>query len=159
MRFLCGTLVLSTLLAASYAAIAADVADPVIGTWKLNVAKSHVRAGPPLAERDTRTYTATDGGIALTWKRSSSDGKEITIQSTSKYDGKDYPITGSPDFDTGKGKRIDANTAETTLMRMGKVVAKVKRTISQDGKMLKLVTKGTDAKGDPFDVTRVYDRQ
>jgi hypothetical protein len=64
----------------------------------------------------------------------SSDGKEITIGSTSKYDGKDYPIKGSPDFDTGKGKRIDANTAETTLMRMGKVVAKVKRTISQDGK-------------------------
>jgi hypothetical protein len=55
MKFLCGPVILSTLLAISYAAIAADVADPVIGAWKLNVAKSHVRAGPPLAQSDTRT--------------------------------------------------------------------------------------------------------
>jgi hypothetical protein len=159
MKFLCSTVALSTLLAISYAVIAADVMDPVIGTWRLNAAKSQVRAGPPLAQSDTRTYTATDGGIALTWKRLSSDGKEIVIQSTSKYDSKNYPITGSPDVDTGNGRRIDANNAETTLKRMGKVVGTGKRTVSKDGRTLTVAVKVTNAKGDVYDATLVYDRE
>lgn len=159
MKFSPMTAALSTLLIISYAAVAADAADPVVGTWKLNVAKSQVRAGPPLAQSDTRTYTATDGGIALTWKRSSTDGKETTSQSTSKTDGKDYPITGSPDVDTANATRIDANTVETTLKRMGKVVGKGTRSVSKDGKTLTVVRKVTNAKGDVSDVTLVYDRQ
>jgi len=150
---------LGTLLAISYAVIGADTADPVIGTWKLNATKSQVRAGPALARSDTRTYTTSDGGVTLTWKRVTGEGKDITVSSTTSYDGKDYPIQGSPDVDTGNAKRIDANTVETTIKRNGKVVGRSKRTVSKDGKTLTVVTKGTNANGDPFDVTLVYDRQ
>jgi len=159
MKSLSRTTALGTLLAISYAVIAADTADPVIGTWKLNAAKSQVRAGPALAKTDTRTYTTSDGSVTLTWKRLTADGKDITVTSTFTYDGKDHPIKGSPDIDAGSAKRVDANTVETTLKRDGKVVGQSKRTVSKDGKTLTVVTKGTNANGDPFEVTLVYDRQ
>ena len=150
---------LGTLLAISYAVIAADTADPVIGTWKLNAAKSEARGGPTLAKSDTRTYTKSDGGVSFTWKRVTAEGKDITVTSTITYDGKDYPIKGSPDVDAGNAKRVDTHTVETTLKRDGKVVGQSKRTVSKDGKTLTVVTKGTNANGDPFEVSLVYDRQ
>ena len=151
-----GTLALGALLAISSAVIAADAPDPVIGTWKLNTAKS---TGATLPRSETRTYAASAGGIALTWKRVGADGKETSVETTFKYDGKDYPVTGSPDFDALSAKRVDANTIDSTQKRMGKAVGTTKRTVSKDGKTLTLVSKLTNAKGEVVNTTLVYDRQ
>jgi hypothetical protein len=156
-----GTLILGTLLAVSWAAgSAADTPDPAIGSWKLNVAKSQARGGVALPRSETRTYSATaDGAIAIDWKRVTADGKELTLHTTVKYDGKDYPVTGSPDFDALSARRVDANTVESTQKRMGKAVSTTRRTVSKDGKTLTLAGKGTNAKGEATDATLVYDRQ
>jgi hypothetical protein len=62
--------------------IAADAPDPVIGTWKLNTAKS---TGTTLPKSETRTYAASAaGGIVLTWKRVGPN----TVDSTQKRMGK-----------------------------------------------------------------------
>jgi hypothetical protein len=156
MKPLLGTLALGALLAISSTVIAADAPDPVIGTWKLNTAKS---TGTTLPKSETRMYTASGGSIVLTWKRVGADGKETSVQTTYKYDGKDYPVTGSPDFDTVSGKRVDANTVDSTQKRMGKVVGTTTRTVSKDGKTLTLVSKLTNAKGEATNTTLVYDRQ
>ena len=157
MKAFLGILTLGALLAlSSTVCIAADAPGPEIGTWKLNTSKS--TGNVPKSE--TRTYTAApDGGVALSWKRVTADGKEIAVQSTFKYDGKDYPATGSPDFDTLSVKRSDAYTTNGTQKRMGKVVGTSKRTISQDGKTLTLVSKQTSDKGAEMTTTLVYDRQ
>jgi hypothetical protein len=39
---------------------------------------------------------------------------------TANYDGKDYPVTGNPDWDMVSLKRINANTVEFTRKRAGK---------------------------------------
>ena len=41
------------------------------------------------------------------------DGSNGAVKTTFHYDGKDYPVTGSPDFDTISARRIDAGTIET----------------------------------------------
>ena len=156
MKPVLGTLALAALLAIASAVIAADAPDPVIGTWKLNTAKS---TGATLPRSETRTYAASAGGIALTWKRVGADGKETSVETTFKYDGKDYPVTGSPDFDALSAKRVDANTIDSTQKRMGKAVGTTKRTVSKDGKTLTLVSKLTNAKGEVVNTTLVYDRQ
>ena len=156
MKPVLGTLALAALLAIASAVIAADAPDPVIGTWKLNTAKS---TGATLPRSETRTYAASAGGIALTWKRVGADGKETSVETTFKYDGKDYPVTGSPDFDALSVKRVDANTVDSTQKRMGKAVGTTKRTVSKDGKTLTLVSKLTNAKGEVVNTTLVYDRQ
>ena len=100
MKSILKTAFVAVLLAAGSAAVvAAPAADPVIGTWQLNVAKSKFSPGPAPTS-DTRTYAATDQGIAMTWKSVGADGKEIVAKSTFKADGKDYPLTGIPNFDS-----------------------------------------------------------
>ena len=156
MKPVLGTLALGALLAISSAVIAADAPDPVIGTWKLNTAKS---TGATLPKSETRTYAASAGGIVLTWKRVGADGEESSVETSYKYDGKDYPVTGSPDFDALSVKRVDANTVDSTQKRMSKAVGTTKRTVSKDGKTLTLVSKLTNAKGEVVNTTLVYDRQ
>jgi hypothetical protein len=121
---------LAAFLALSGSAIAAG-ADPVIGTWKLNIAKS---TGDSLPKSETRTYAAASDGIKLTYKRVGADGTESNVEATYKYDGSDYPVKGSSDFDTLSVKRVDAHTIDSSLKKMGKPVGTTRRTVSADGK-------------------------
>jgi hypothetical protein len=157
MKTLLGTLALGALLTLSSAVFAADTPDPVVGTWKLNTAKS--TGNVPMPKSETRTYTASPGGVALSWKRVGADGTESTVSTTFKYDGKDYPVTGSSDFDALSAKRVDANTIESKQKRAGKEVGTTKRSVSADLKTLTLDSKLTTAKGESANTVMVYDRQ
>jgi hypothetical protein len=157
MKPILSTLALGALLALPFAAIAAgDATDPAIGTWKLNVEKSK---NDKMPKSETRTYAAADGGVKLSWKRVGADGKHSAVETTYKYDGKDYPITGSSDFDSVSLKRVGSHKAEATQKLNGKVVGTTKRTVSKDGKTLTLVSKSTNANGESTTSTMVYDRQ
>jgi len=146
------------LTVASAAVVAAPAADPLMGTWELNVAKSTFNPGPA-PKSDTRTYAATEQGIAMTWKNVGADGKEIVAKSTFKVDGKDYPLTGFANFDTLSLKQVDDLTVHSTQKKNGKVVGATTRTISKDGKVLTLKSKGTGAAGVAYDNVMVYDKK
>jgi len=146
------------LTVASAAVAAAPAVDPVIGTWQLNVAKSTFSPGPA-PKSDTRTYAATEQGIAMTWKNVGADGKEIVAKSTFKVDGKDYPLTGFANFDSLSLKQVDDLTVHSTQKKDGKVVGTTTRTVSKDGKVLTLKSKGTGATGVAYDNVMVYDKK
>ena len=76
------------------------------------------------------------------------DGKTTSFSYTAKLDGKDYPVSGSDDFDAIAIKRIDDNTAVATLKKGGKQVSTARRVVSKDGKTLTLTITGTNAKGE-----------
>jgi len=105
------TLIVGAILAIGTSAALA--ADAVIGTWKLNVAKSTFSPGPA-PKSQTRTYAESPQGIALTIKTVAADGKESTAALTFKEDGNPYPMSGNPDFDTVSVKRVDALTVNST---------------------------------------------
>ena len=150
---------LGTLVTIGSVAIAAgEPADPVIGTWKLNVAKSTFKAGPALKSQ-TRIYSQSAQGITLNMKTVGADGKESDSQTTYHLDGKAYPVTGNPDYDGLSGKQVDSNSAEFTLMRAGKAIGTTRRTVSKDGKTLTSDFKMTDAKGEKTEETMVLDKQ
>ena len=150
---------LGTLITIGSAAIAVGTAaDPVVGTWKLNVAKSTFKAGPTLKSQ-TRIYSQSKQGISLNMKTVGADGKETTSQATYHLDGKEYPVTGSPDYDSLSGKQVDSNTAEFKLIRAGKAVGTTRRTVSEDGKTLTVDFKITDEKGDKNQNLMVFDKQ
>jgi hypothetical protein len=114
------TLLVGTVLAVGDGAVAlaADAPNPVVGTWTLNLAKSKFSPGPA-PESQTRTYAETAQGTALTVTGAAADGSPISGQSTFKYDGKDYSITGSPDYDTLSLKRINGSTKGTPYDNVG----------------------------------------
>ena len=139
-------------------AAAADAMDPVVGTWKLNLAKSKFSPGPA-PKSQTRAYVATADGIEMMYTGVAADGSSVNGKSTYKYDGKDYPITGSADYDTLTLKRIDANTIESTQKNAGKTTGTTIRSVSSDGKVLTLKSKGKNVKGESYDNVMVFDRQ
>jgi hypothetical protein len=158
-KFISG-LFIGALIAIGGAAIAADAgaADPVIGTWKLNVGKSTSTSGP-VTGSESRTYAQGAQGITVDINITGADGKTTSSKTTYHLDGKVYPVTGNADFDGLSGKQTDANTADFTLSKAGKSVGTLRRAVSKDGKTLAVTTNGTDAKGMKVMTTNVYDKQ
>jgi len=138
--------------------VAASPADPHVGTWKLNVAKSKYSPGPAPKEV-TMKIEAKGAGIHLTQSGTDAAGKPIKVEFTANYDGKDTPVTGVANTDTIALKRVDANSSEGTLKKAGKVVMTVTSVVSKDGKTRTSTFKGTDAAGKPVNNVVVYDRQ
>jgi hypothetical protein len=133
-------------------------ADPALGTWKLNVAKSKYSPGPA-PKSAAITYEEVADGIKRTGESVDAEGKTTSFTYTAKYDGKEYPVSGSDDFDTIVLKRINDNTTEATLKNSGKVVTTARRVVSKDGKMMTLTISGTNAKGEKMHNTTVYEKQ
>jgi hypothetical protein len=107
---------LSVLAVSLWLAFATEVcaADLLLGTWKLNVAKSKYSPGPA-PKSVTVTYEAAGDGYKRTGESIAADGKKTSFEYTAKYDGKDYPVKGSENFDAISVKRIDDHNTEATL--------------------------------------------
>ena len=152
-----GRIVAIALLSTLFLGTTAFAGDAVDGTWKLNVAKSKFSDTAP--KSGTRTYTESADGTTLDQKMIGADGKEMSMHTTLKYDGKAHPITGNPDADSGTGKAINARTSDFTLTKGGKVVGSVHRVVSKDGKTLTVNNKGTHPDGKTYDETLVFDKE
>ena len=143
------------LLLLAYSLVAADLA---VGTWKLNISKSKFSPGPP-PQSATVTYEETANGIKRTGEAVNSEGNKISFEYTAQHDGKDYPVSGSPNADTISLKRVNDRTVESTLKKDGKVVTTVRRVVSPDGKTMTLNISGTNAQGQKVKNVQVYDKQ
>ncbi len=132
--------------------------DPWLGTWKLNLAKSTYSPGPP-PKSLTVTIEAAGQGMKLVSKGIDAEGKATGTQYTANYDGKDYPVTGSQDYDTVALKHIDAFTLEATRKKAGTVAQIQTRVVSKDGKIMTNTVKGTNAKGQTINNVFVLEKQ
>lgn len=144
------------LLAAVFFAAPAFAADPIVGSWKLNVAKSKF-AGPAL-KAGTRVYTEANGLYTLDQKMTGADGKEMSSHTTYREGKEEKQAAGGP-ADATLAKKLDANTWDFELKKGGKVVGHVHRAVSADGKTLTVQNSGAKLSGAQGDETLVFDRQ
>lgn len=156
MLFITALLVVAAVSGAPMAVAATP--DPVVGTWQLNVAKSTFTAGPAIKDQ-TRTYSHTGKTVTLVMKTVGADGKKSTTHTTYHFTGKDYPVTGNPDYNSLSGKQVDDNTAEFTLKKSGKEIGTTTRTVSADGKTLTSKQNFTTAAGEKVDSVLVFDKR
>jgi hypothetical protein len=128
--------------------------DPLIGTWKLNVAKSKgVKSGSTIIE-------AAGKGIKFTVDLVPTDGAPSHWAFTANYDGKDYPVTGSSPYGNVVAvTRVNAKTIRITSKQDGKTTTTSTIVVSEDGKTRTTSIKGTDVKGQPVDITSFYEKQ
>jgi hypothetical protein len=129
----------------------------LLGTWKLNVAKSQYKVGSA-PKSQTRVYEPQGEGVKATITTAYRDGRSTTVQYTANYDALEYPVTGSPDADTIALKKISPRTAEAVLSHAGKVMATARRVISEDGRTLTITYQG-ELLGANVDYVAVYDKQ
>ncbi len=135
----------------------AFAADPVVGTWKLNVAKSKFSAGAELTA-GTRVYMEANGLYTLDQKLTGADGKEKSNRAQYQ-NGKDVKQATTAAADTTFAKKVDANTWDFDLKKDGKVVGHVHRVVSADGKTLTVNNTGMQLSGITGNETLVFDKQ
>lgn len=139
----------------SLAAFAAN--DAMMGTWKLNEAKSKIAAGAP--KNDTVTYEAAGDSIKVTIEGTLPDGTKGKSEWTGKFDGKDYPSTGNPNEDARSVRQINDRTLEVESKKGGKVMLTAHIVVSADGKSRTVTSSGTDAKGKKYKSVAVFEKQ
>lgn len=143
-------------LALSTAALAGD---PHVGTWKLNLAKSKYDPASSAPKSATMTFTGQDNGVKCVSEGVEADGKAYHAEFAPKYDGKNYPYTGSSEVDTIAYTKIDANTLDWVTKKAGKIVGSGRSVVSRDGKTRTVTAKEKDAKGQDTTRTSVYEKQ
>ena len=129
-------------------------ANPRIGVWKLDVAKSTYQQGTAPAS-ETRTFLATDdGGIQMTGDVVLVSGTKQPTGYRAKYDGKDHPFTGT----AGDSIAItgDGWASDSTIKSVGKVTQTSHTVVSKDGKTMTVTTRTAGGRAVN---TRVYDKQ
>ena len=153
---------LTILLSAAAVAVVlvgrAQSADPFVGTWKLNVAKSKYTPGPA-PKSITSIYEAAGKGYKVSVKNDSASGA-FQYGYTTGLDGKESQLTGNnPNADVVTVRRIDARTLEVVSKKSGKATITQRSVLSADGKTRTVTTTGIDAQGQKVNNVAVFDRQ
>jgi hypothetical protein len=133
-------------------------ADPHLGTWVLNTARSKYTPGPPPTSQ-TSVYAVEGNGWKITTRGTAALGLPTSTEFTVSFDGKDHPVRGNPDWDAVSIRRVDRNTVEFTRKRNGKVVQTATSMVSADGKIRTVTATGVNAKGEKVSTVGVYDRR
>jgi hypothetical protein len=131
-------------------------ANPQIGTWKLNEAKSKMPAG--MGKNTTVTYTEEKDKIKVAVEGVDKDGKPTHSVWVGKFDGKAYPLKGNLSYNSVAYKMVNDRTNDITTMKDGKMIWNGRITVSADGKSRTVTINGTDAKGKKFKGTAAYDK-
>ena len=132
-------------------------ADPNVGSWKLNEAKSKIAAGA--AKNLTVVYTAAGDNYKCVVDGVDDAGKPTHNEWTGKFDGKDYPVTGDPSADSRSIKLVSPGHYALTNSKDGKTILTGTVEFSADNKTRTLTTHMTDAAGKKLTSIAVYDRQ
>jgi|SRR5579871_293011 len=132
-------------------------ADPAVGTWKLNLAKSRYRPGPP-PKSQTRVYKEAPDGMRATVTTVNPDGLMFVEEYPSNTDGVEHAVKGDPYLDGIIMTKVDDFTAESTLIHGEVILGKAKRTVSPDGKTMTITYQGMLG-GEKVDNIAVYDKQ
>ena len=132
--------------------------SPFSGTWKLNPTKSTISAPSPRSE--TIHAEADDNGIELNGEAvDPATGKPTKSGYKAKFDGRDYPVAGDPRTDSIALQRIDANTLKATTKKGGKVISEYTAIVSKDVRTITVNYTETDAQGNSYKGSDVYERQ
>ncbi len=146
-----------TLAVCFLAGAACFAANPQMGTWKLNPAKSRFSSG---ATKNTMVvYEEAGDKVKVTVSGVNAKGKSTHNQWIGRFDGKNYPVIGDPNSDTRSYKKIDDRTLELTNWNHGRVTGTGRIVVSADGKSRVITSSGSDAKGNDFKSIAVYEKQ
>jgi hypothetical protein len=128
-------------------------AFPLLGAWTLNPVKSTLGEVP---QSQTIGFRAEGPQIIGHEDTVYADGSRTSIEYAANVDGRDYPLTGSPEIlvraNTVSMLQVDGSTIVWTYKKDGAVTLTLPGTLSRDGRTLTMTAAGGQ-------VVLVYERQ
>ena len=150
---------LAVLLSTGVSAMAQS-ADPWLGTWKLNLAKSTYSPASLAPKSQTTKQTASQDSVTATTDGVDAQGKPLHTDITYKFDGKEYEYKGAPDPKTTRiYTRISDNTYQWVSKVDGRITTTSRVSVAADGKTRTIVTTGRDAQGRAINNVTSWDKQ
>jgi hypothetical protein len=131
----------------------------LMGTWKLNLAKSEYHSGPPPRSVTVRYQPYRATGVRITVNTVDARGILTHVVYTAQYDGKDYAVKGDFRRDTVALRRIDSRTTELTNKERGEITTFNTIVLSEDGRTRTVTVRGKNARGQPVTDLVVFDKQ
>jgi hypothetical protein len=138
-------------------AAALCAANPFVGTWKMNPAKTTYKVGTAPKEQ-TVTVTEDGGTLMVKMVGTQADGKPISISYSAPATGGEGKILESSPYDSITYKLKGKSEQEVTYKKGGKTVFTTHSKLSKDGKTRTSSTKGLNAAGQKVESVTVYDR-
>ena len=127
--------------------------ERLLGTWRLDLAKSKYSPGPPLRS-ETRVYTRDGKGVKGVIDRVYGDGRREVIEYRAEVD-IDVPVSGSKAYDAIRFKVVDELTTEGVLSHAGRVFGSSRRVIAPDGETM-TITFRREEPGDMVNNFAIY---
>ena len=139
-------------------------ADPWVGIWKLNPARSKLQSAPAANIRETLViYREVDPDTAeITATQVRKDGSKVVEWKCTvpKSGGMQNYLRGAPDEGVAIVKTVvDGDTQYLTYLHNGKQFDLAAIVLSKDERTYTLSMKFKDAKGQPHEQTEVYEKQ
>jgi len=131
----------------------AQTPNPRFGKWKL-------KSNAPAPTSNIMTYEPSGKhGMKITIDAVNKDGVKSQWFYTTKFDGKDEPITGNPAADTGAVKVVNAAINEIVYKKSGKIAQVLTNVLSPDGDTIGIIYMRMDEAGKTSGVTfATYER-
>jgi hypothetical protein len=104
--------------------------DPFTGTWELDAASSNLPWPAP-----HRMITVIDSDLEVIRIREEivdNSGQNSIVALSARFDGKDYPVNGSPLADAVAYERVDSRTIRGVIKRQGAPIVAETVVISED---------------------------
>ena len=133
-------------------------ADPFVGVWKVDVAKSLYRTGTP-PKSMTVTIAESGSDEDTTVAVITADGTDISYQFKTPIKGGTGTVVRGAGFDAVSAKRISDTTRETAFLHDAKEVRTVRTSLTKDRKTMNTTVTGVDPQGKPVTANLVSEKQ
>jgi hypothetical protein len=133
-----------------------DAADPIVGTWKLNLEKSKLHN--PIQSYSLKIDLTPPNTYRCVFDIVNAKGEKRHVEIVRISDGMEHPVEGV-NAPVGVTEVTSQDLKHVIRKRNGKLVAEIVGTISADGKVHSVTQTITDASGDHYQELLVFDRQ
>jgi hypothetical protein len=133
-------------------------ADPFVGTWKMNPAKTKFKEGTAPKEQ-TVTITETGKDMNVKIAGIAANGSPIAVSFSVPAAGGEGKMIAGASYDGVAGKRHGANERETMYKKGGKTVYTSHSKVSDDGNTLVTTSKGMNVLGQKVESEILYEKQ
>jgi hypothetical protein len=125
------------------------------GTWQLNREQSDI---PPVTKSQVLVIETDGVSVKMRETLVNDKGETLTIFVNGKFDGHDYPVSGTSFADTVSYRLAAPNTIEGVAKKDGAVVVKETAVLADDGKTVRVTYVSLDEEGNPLTSHALFER-